>query len=243
LLAEYGEKFSPVTAPPVPVEDIIELHLQLRLELRDLREEFGSPDVHGAIWFKQEKIAVDQILDPHRNPRMLGRYRYTLGHETGHWRLHRTHYLDSEEQRALFETKNEKPAYVCRSTNKPRVEIQADRFSAFLLMPRNLVVAAWEKWRGSMAPIALDDCPDCGYEFPPPERKPHEPTASNAGILSGEATHTEYDVFDVTYAVHTKRDADEDAPKTMRVDYRVGFNLWQSEWVCLEHTGYAHGGI
>jgi DNA repair protein RadD len=25
----------------------------------------------------------------------------------------------------------------------------------------------------------------------------------------------------------------------MRVDYRVGFNLWQSEWVCLEHTGYA----
>ena len=46
-------------------------------------------------------------------------------------------------------------------------------------------------------------------------------------------------VFDVTYAVHTKRDADDDAPKTMRVDYRVGFNLWQSEWVCFEHTGYA----
>ena len=62
LLAEYGEKFAKVTAPPVPVEDIIELHLQLRLELRDLRDEFGSPDVHGAIWFKQEKIAVDQIL-------------------------------------------------------------------------------------------------------------------------------------------------------------------------------------
>lgn len=57
----------------------------------------------------------------------------------------------------MFDKENEKPAYVCRSTDKPRVEIQADRFSAFLLMPRNLVVAAWEKWRGNMTPIVLED--------------------------------------------------------------------------------------
>ena len=25
----------------------------------------------------------------------------------------------------------------------------------------------------------------------------------------------------------------------MRVDYRVGFNNYRSEWVCFEHTGYA----
>ncbi|MEX2389163.1 MAG: hypothetical protein WD534_14900 [Phycisphaeraceae bacterium] len=25
----------------------------------------------------------------------------------------------------------------------------------------------------------------------------------------------------------------------MRIDYRVGFNDHQSEWVCFEHTGYA----
>ena len=25
----------------------------------------------------------------------------------------------------------------------------------------------------------------------------------------------------------------------MRVDYRIGFNRWQSEWICVEHTGYA----
>jgi DNA repair protein RadD len=25
----------------------------------------------------------------------------------------------------------------------------------------------------------------------------------------------------------------------MRVEYRIGFNQWISEWVCFEHTGYA----
>jgi DNA repair protein RadD len=82
-------------------------------------------------------------------------------------------------------------------------------------------------------------CPDCGYEFPPPERKKHEAKASEAGILSGQVTDVEYEVYDVAYSVHAKRDAAADAPKTMRVAYRLGLNHWQSEFVCLEHEGYA----
>ncbi len=82
-------------------------------------------------------------------------------------------------------------------------------------------------------------CPQCGYEFPPPERQKHEAKASEAGILSGQVTDVEYDVYDITFSVHTKRDAPPDAPKTMRVDYRLGLNHWQSEFVCVEHDGYA----
>lgn len=82
-------------------------------------------------------------------------------------------------------------------------------------------------------------CPCCGYEFPPPDRQKHDATASEAGILSGEVTDTEYDIQDVTYSVHTKRGAPEDAPRSMRVDYRIGLNHWQSEFVCFEHDGYA----
>jgi DNA repair protein RadD len=52
-------------------------------------------------------------------------------------------------------------------------------------------------------------------------------------------TDTEYEVQDVTYSVHTKRGAPEDAPKSMRVEYRVGFNHWQREFICVEHDGYA----
>ncbi len=82
-------------------------------------------------------------------------------------------------------------------------------------------------------------CPDCGYEFPPPDRKQHGAKASDAGVLSGQVTDTEYEVRDVIYRVHEKRDAPPDAPKTLRVDYMIGLDHWQSEWVCFEHTGYA----
>jgi len=82
-------------------------------------------------------------------------------------------------------------------------------------------------------------CPQCGYVFPPPERKKHDAKASEAGILSGQVTQTRYRVQDTYYSVHTKRGASEDAPKTMRVDYRVGWHQYKSEWVCFEHEGYA----
>jgi DNA repair protein RadD len=81
-------------------------------------------------------------------------------------------------------------------------------------------------------------CPDCGYEFPKPERANHDPNASSEAVLSGQVTETRYDVHDVFYSVHVKQGADEDAPKTMRVDYKVGFYQFKSEWICFEHTGF-----
>lgn len=82
-------------------------------------------------------------------------------------------------------------------------------------------------------------CPDCGYSFPPPERRTHEATASTEGILSGQVTTTEYEVQNVRYLVHQKRGAPENAPSTLRVEYRVGWHQYQSEWICFEHTGWA----
>ncbi|MGE4300688.1 MAG: DEAD/DEAH box helicase family protein [Victivallaceae bacterium] len=83
-------------------------------------------------------------------------------------------------------------------------------------------------------------CPDCGYEFPPNDGNGNlSGTASTAAVLSGQADYTEYEVLDTCYAVHEKRGADPDAPRTVRIDYQVGFNEFRSEWVCPEHTGYA----
>jgi DNA repair protein RadD len=82
-------------------------------------------------------------------------------------------------------------------------------------------------------------CPECGHEFPPPERQTHEAQASQACVLSEQFTNTEYEVRDIHYRVHTKRDAAPNAPKTMRVDYRLGLDHWQSEFICFEHDGYA----
>lgn len=82
-------------------------------------------------------------------------------------------------------------------------------------------------------------CPQCGYEFPPPERQKHEAKATDAGILSDQMNDTKYEVMDISYSVHTKRDAQPGAPQTMRVDYRLGLSHWQSEFICVEHEGYA----
>jgi DNA repair protein RadD len=82
-------------------------------------------------------------------------------------------------------------------------------------------------------------CPECGHEFLPPEKQTHDAKASTAAVLSGQVTVETFSVRDVMFGVHTKRGAGEDAPKSLRVDYKVGWHRWKSEWVCLEHDGFA----
>ncbi|MFN3193854.1 MAG: DEAD/DEAH box helicase [Aureliella sp.] len=82
-------------------------------------------------------------------------------------------------------------------------------------------------------------CPECGYDFQVESHDPHEATTTGGGILSTDISVTEYAVQDIMYRVHVKRDAPEDAPRTLRVDYQIGLDHWQSEFVCIEHTGYA----
>ncbi len=158
VLAEYGQQHGQVTAPPIPIDEIVELHLKLTLEIMDLQQIFGFGDVHGAIWFRSQRVGVDQSLDPARYPAKRGRYHFTLAHEAGHWRLHRHLFLDRVDQPSLFLDQEPKPDYVCRSSEKKKpVEWQADQFAANLLMPRELVKRAWLEWRGNLEPIALDD--------------------------------------------------------------------------------------
>ena len=82
-------------------------------------------------------------------------------------------------------------------------------------------------------------CPSCGYEFPPPEKTKHDTTASSEGILSDQASVNEYQVQEVLYNVHTKKSAKTQSPRTMRVQYKIGFGSYISEWICFEHSGFA----
>jgi DNA repair protein RadD len=91
----------------------------------------------------------------------------------------------------------------------------------------------------SMILAGYATCPHCGYTFPPPEKQKHEAQATEASILSAGANDEQYEVLDIFYRVHKKKDAGPDAPKSMRVDYQLGLNHWQSEFICFEHTGYA----
>jgi DNA repair protein RadD len=88
---------------------------------------------------------------------------------------------------------------------------------------------------GLLVDIAYDLCPDCGTPFPPPAPK-HVDKPAEVDIISG-ANDSWIRVDSVSYTRHTKRD-NPDAPPTMRVNYRCGFQQF-SEWVCVEHTGFA----
>lgn len=149
LLQEFTAKFYVISQPPVPIDEIAELHLQLALEYKDMKALFPFADVHGAIWFEQGKIGIDKSLDPDVNPSRRGRYHFTLAHEVGHWRLHRQHYVKHPGERLLFDDGSPKPDVVCRSSERKKpVEWQADAFAALVLMPRKMVYATWSEFRG-----------------------------------------------------------------------------------------------
>jgi len=92
----------------------------------------------------------------------------------------------------------------------------------------------------SVFPAGRITCPDCGYEMPRQERDLHHGIrAASDGILSDQASETEYEVRAISYHKHFKRNAEADTPPTLRVEYQVGFSDFISEWVCIEHDGYA----
>ena len=84
------------------------------------------------------------------------------------------------------------------------------------------------------------ECPECGKPFPVVERKiAHDRKASTQAIMAPKEPPKLTAVVDVNYSVHIKKDGD--GPPTMRVDYEGAFRRVASEWVCVEHVGYARG--
>jgi DNA repair protein RadD len=83
-------------------------------------------------------------------------------------------------------------------------------------------------------------CPDCGHAFPEPEKAPILPEAALDPILSDEEAPVMWqEVGHVTYSLHVKEKGDI-ISSTLRVDYYG--EEWKpiaSEWVCLEHEGFA----
>jgi Zn-dependent peptidase ImmA (M78 family) len=154
LLAEFAQARGVVIVPPIPIEDIVEKHLKLGVEFNDTHRLFGvprsglgfDPDILGAMFFDERRIVIDQGLDPEENPSKEGRYRFTLAHEGGgHWRLHRHLFAKDPAQISLF-NEPAPPSVICRSSQKKEpVEWQADFYASCLLMPRKLIMAAWDE--------------------------------------------------------------------------------------------------
>ena len=163
LLAEYEDTIGQAIKLPVPVDDITTYHLALHLGFDDLHKTLnrpmlrGEPDILGAIWVEKELVLIDRHLDPKNNPSMLGRYRFSVAHEVGHWRLHRSYVAKDPDQISLFETSTE-PIVICRASEEHEpIEWQANFFGACLLMPRRRVHDEWKECLGRTRPLLLSD--------------------------------------------------------------------------------------
>jgi hypothetical protein len=156
LLSEYEETIGRPVKFPAPVDDITTSHLALELRFADLHQIFGrpmlrdQPDILGAIRIDKEFVAIDHRLDPKTNPSALGRYNFSVAHEIGHWRLHRSYAAE--------------PTEMCRlSQNAEPIEWQANYFASCLLMPRQRLLEVWNAFLdgdGSTDPLLLVALPN-----------------------------------------------------------------------------------
>lgn len=133
LLFEYEQERGQLT-PPILIDDIIENHLKLSLEIENLRDELGCSDILGGIYFSERRIVIDSSLAEED-----GRYNFTAAHEVAHWKLHRELFMSNSNQTDI----------VCRDSQKrQREEYQADFTAACILMPRNLLAQAVREYYG-----------------------------------------------------------------------------------------------
>lgn len=95
---------------------------------------------------------------------------------------------------------------------------------------------------GAVVAIAYTTCPECGHEFPVKKKDPHADRAGDESVLSGEVVEEWVPVSSIDYAEHQKKNAPADAPRTLRVTYRLGLVDRVSEWICVEHPvgSFAH---
>lgn len=88
-----------------------------------------------------------------------------------------------------------------------------------------------------LVPTAVLMCPACGYAWPDKDIVKHKPKAGDEPIVSEPAPPPSWRKVDrVTYFEHRKKGANDAAPKTMRVEYALGWRDRISEWVCIEHA-------
>lgn len=137
VLRNYSAMAGYTVGPPVPVEEIIERYLRLRLVYDDLEKILGAKDVLGATYVHSRLICINERLFEDGSE---GRLVFTCAHEVGHWVLHRR-YVRSKKR-----TNSGSTAIVCRASEaKEPIEWQADYFAACLLMPADAVREAFQR--------------------------------------------------------------------------------------------------
>lgn len=140
LLADYQRSTGiQLNSPPIPVDQIVEAHLDLNL----MYDEIPQDDSERILAYIDpiERTICLNTLHLSLFEEVIGTEAFTLAHEAGHWELHVM--KDGWHQSELpLGDKDYGTRFLCRANQKDPREYQANRFAAALLMPRYLVLAA-----------------------------------------------------------------------------------------------------
>lgn len=133
---QYARKYNPGNIAPFPYENITAAYDDLDIFFTDLDDD----DVSGVSLFKDKRFAI--IVN---TTKPETRQHFTLGHELGHYFLHKT-LLRKEQSIVDGDTWLDGPniLYRVNGAENMLLELEANNFAGSLLMPADLVRRAWD---------------------------------------------------------------------------------------------------
>jgi len=149
ILQKYGRQYKSITAPPVPIEEIIDLVVDIPIVREAIPDYQGSPVLAKLVARGYPYPALEIIVNDNKQlffDQHKGSEEYSLAHELGHNILHIDH---GSLNTLLLPNTREQSVTLCRMNsneerdrNAKRREFQAERFAACILMPQDLLRAA-----------------------------------------------------------------------------------------------------
>lgn len=136
MLSGFESRFGKIASPPVPIDKLIERHLDLWIEWCDIADT-DDEKILGYLKPDEKKIYMNALRRDHFEE-YIGTEAYTKAHEVGHWDMHVIKSGETQLQLPFFAPPQ---TFLCRGDKKDSREIQAERYAAYLLMPHHLVIS------------------------------------------------------------------------------------------------------
>lgn len=132
LLTDYYKSGITEIIPPVQVDKILELYLNLNV----LWENFNDASILAGLIPHEKTVVLNDDLREEFN-KNKGRENFTKAHEIGHWILHVDYSVVNINPLPGFTRPYE---IICRINSQDWDEKNADKFASCLLMPKDLIV-------------------------------------------------------------------------------------------------------
>jgi Zn-dependent peptidase ImmA (M78 family) len=121
---EFLKKVHPENTLPIPIEEIVDLKMGIHIVPTPGMMAVSGVDAVTSHDLKQINIDEEQVY------KIPNRARFTLAHEVAHIVLHKD-FIESQN----FKTEQDWRNFVLNDLHRDPMEVQANMFSAFLLMP------------------------------------------------------------------------------------------------------------